>query len=130
MVRYHFDTDFLVKALVTRGPERDLFKRVSATVCEIEMSSIAWYEFSRGPRTPEQLARARAHLEPEGVIAFNEARAELAAEVFRRLGSPRKRAADVAIACTAIERNARLLTANLRDYSGIDGLQLGVDEAR
>jgi predicted nucleic acid-binding protein len=125
LVRYHFDTDFLVKALLSRGPEQTALRRISATLCSIEMSSIAWYEFSRGPRTPEQLARARALIDPEGIVGFAEAHAERAADVFRRLGSPRKRAADIAIACIALERNARLLSSNLRDYSGIDGLKLG-----
>jgi predicted nucleic acid-binding protein len=41
------------------------------------------------------------------------------------MGSPRKRAADIAIAVTAISRNARLLSGNTRDISGIEGLQLG-----
>ena len=26
----------------------------------VQMSSVAWYEFARGPRTPEQLAVARS----------------------------------------------------------------------
>lgn len=127
VIRYHLDTDFLVKALLSTGRERSTLVRLSGARCELEMSSIAWYEFCRGPRTPEQLARARAHLESEGIIAWTEDLAERAADLFRRLGSPRKRAADVAIACVAIERGARLLTGNLRDYSGIEGLVLGLE---
>ncbi|MBI3182524.1 MAG: PIN domain-containing protein [Myxococcales bacterium] len=127
MTRYHLDTDFLVKALLSSGRERAMLVRLSDTRCEMEMSSIAWYEFCRGPRTPEQLARARAHLEADGIIPFTEDLAERAAELFRGLGSPRKRAADVAIACAAMERGARLLTGNLRDYSGLEGLALGIE---
>lgn len=127
VTRCHLDTDFLVKALLSTGPERETLIRLSATRCELEMSSIAWYEFCRGPRTPEQLARARAHLEDEGIIAFTEELAERSASIFRSLGSPRKRAADVAIACVAMERGARLLSGNLRDYSGIKGLLLGLE---
>ena len=123
--RYHLDTDFLVKAIGAAGPEREIFRRLSATPAEIEMSAIAWYEFCRGPRSPQQLAVARDCLETDGIIAFDEHVAAAAADAFRGLGSPRKRAADLAIATTAITRGARLLTANLRDYSGIDGLLLG-----
>jgi predicted nucleic acid-binding protein len=88
------------------------------------MSAVAWYEFSRGPRTPEQLAVARSFLGEAGVVAFSEGIAEQAAEAFRRLGSPRKRAADVAIGVTALADDAILLTRNARDFAGITGLRV------
>lgn len=125
MIRYHLDTDFLLRALLSRGPERALLRRISDSEAEIEMSAVAWYEFCRGPRRPEQEALARSYLEADGVIAFDEQLAVAAADLFRRLGRPRKRAADIAIAVTAIARDARLLSGNTRDYSSIDGLQLG-----
>ncbi len=56
------------------------------------MSAVAWYEFSRGPRTPEQLAVARGLFLEEGIVPFSEELASCAADAFRRLGSPRKRA--------------------------------------
>ncbi len=125
MVTYHLDTDFLIKAVYSRGAERDLLREIADSTAAIEISAIAWYEFCRGPRTPEQLAVARAFVEEDGVIAFDDDLAGHAADLFRRLGSPRKRAADLAIATTALARRARLLTANTRDYSGIEGLLLG-----
>ncbi len=125
VTRYHLDTDFLVKALSGPGDERDTLRTVSDSACEIEISALAWYEFCRGPRKPEQLAVARSYLEADGVVPFDESAAETAAELFRAMGSPRRRAFDVAIAAVAIDRRARLLTANTRDYSGIDGLELG-----
>jgi predicted nucleic acid-binding protein len=125
VIRYHLDTDFLLRALLSRGPERALLRRISDSEAEIEMSAVAWYEFCRGPRRPEQEALARSYLEADGVIAFDEQLAVAAADLFRRLGRPRKRAADIAIAVTAIARDARLLSGNTRDYSSIDGLQLG-----
>ena len=87
------------------------------------MSAVAWYEFCRGPRTPEQLAVARSFLGEDGVLAFTEASAVEAADVFRRLGSPRRRAADVAIGVTAAIHQAVLLTRNARDFTGIPGLR-------
>ena len=90
---FHLDSDFLVYALSTRGP-----------------------------RTPEQLAVARSFLGDEGVAAFSEGIADEAAEVFRRLGSPRKRAADVAIGVTAVAHDAVLLTRNARDFAGLPSL--------
>ena len=74
-MRVHLDTDFLVRALANRGPER------------------------------------RKLL-------------ERAAEVFRQLGSPRRRSADIAIGVTAQELNARLLSCNADDFTGIPGLEV------
>jgi predicted nucleic acid-binding protein len=91
---------------------------------EIQISAVAWYEFSRGPRTPEQLAVARSFFPEDGVVPFSEDIAAEAAEVFRRLGSPRKRAADVAIGVTAAVSEAALCTHNARDFAGIPDLAL------
>ncbi len=122
-MRYHLDTDFLVYALSTPGPERSRLQALADSEAELEMSAVAWYEFSRGPRTPEQLAVARSFLGDEGVVAFTEAIAAYAADVFRRLGSPRKRAADVAIGVTAALLGAVLVTRNARDFAGIPELR-------
>jgi predicted nucleic acid-binding protein len=122
-MRYHLDTDFLVYALSSPGPERRRLRALAESDAEIQMSAVAWYEFSRGPRTPEQLAVARSFLGEEGVVAFSEPTAAEAADVFRRLGSPRRRAADVAIGVTAAIQKAVLVTRNERDFAGIPGLE-------
>ncbi len=123
-MRYHVDTDFLVYALSAAGTERRRLRVLADSDAEIQMSAVAWYEFSRGPRTPEQLAVARSFLGEDGVVAFSEGIAAEAAEVFRRLGSPRKRAADVAIGVTAAVHDAVLVTRNARDFAGIPGLHV------
>ena len=122
-MRFHLDTDFLVYALSVPGKERRRLRALADSDAEIGMSAVAWYEFSRGPRTPEQLAVARSFLGEDGVVAFDEPLAGLAAESFRRLGSPRKRAADVAIGVTAAAHGATLLTRNARDFAGVPGLE-------
>ncbi len=88
------------------------------------MSAVAWYEFTRGPRTPHQLAVARSLFPEDGVIPFSEELAAEAAEVFRRLGSPRRHSADVAIGVTAAAMGARLLTRNASDFAGIPRLHV------
>ena len=123
----HLDTDFLVYALASGGPERRWLVEVAESDEAIEMSAVAWYEFSRGPRTPEQLATAREVLGADGVVPLSEQLATAAAEVFRRLGSPRRRAADIAIGVTAASCNATLISRNVRDFAGIPDL---VVEAR
>jgi predicted nucleic acid-binding protein len=121
----HLDTDFLVYALGVADKERRRLLRLVDSDDAIQMSAVAWYEFSRGPRTPEQLAVARSLLAPtDGIVPFSEELATRAAEVFRLLGSPRKRAADIAIGVTAAALGATLLTRNRRDFAGVPHLTL------
>ena len=120
----HLDTDFLVISLTAAGPQRRRLREISASGQAIEISAIAWYEFSRGPRTPDQLATARAFFTEDGIVPFSEQLASMSAEVFRQLGSPRRRAADIAIGVTAASRNAILMSLNARDFAGIPGVQV------
>ena len=123
-MRFHLDTDFLIFALSRAGPERRRLSEMADSAADIQMSAVAWYEFTRGPRTPEQLAVARDFLLEDGVVAFSEELALQAADVFRRLGSPRRRAADVAIGVTAAALGAVLVTRNAGDFAGIPDLHL------
>lgn len=123
-MRVHLDTDFLVVALSSAGKARRDLMALADSEHELQISAVAWYEFARGPRTPEQLGVARALFGDDGIIPFSDDLASIAADVFRSLGSPRKRAADVAIGVTASTCGARLYTRNRRDFAGIPGLEL------
>ena len=123
-MRIQVDADFLIYALSQAGPERNRLRRAAESDAVLQISAVAWYEFSRGPRLPEQMAVARSLFAADGVIPFDETLAAYAAEVFRRLGSPRRRAADIAIGVTAAATSAVLLTRNARDFAGIPDLQL------
>jgi predicted nucleic acid-binding protein len=126
-VRVHLDTDFLIHALGRSGKERRRLLELADSDAVIQVSAIAWYEFTRGPRTPEQIAVARSFFaEDDGVAPFSEEIALLAAEVFRRLGSPRRKAADVAIGVSASAAGALLLTRNKQDFAGIPDLSIEV----
>jgi predicted nucleic acid-binding protein len=126
VTRYHLDTDFLVLATANRrGPEHHRLLEVLQSRAFVEISAIAWYEFLRGPRTPEAVAVASAMFGEEGILAFDEATAQRAADLYRGAAATRRRAADLAIAAHAIGRRATLLTHNPRDYAGIEGLTLG-----
>jgi predicted nucleic acid-binding protein len=121
-MRYHLDTDFLIFALSSAGSERKALLVLADSEAEIQISAVAWYEFSRGPRTPEQLAVARSLFFEDGIVPFSEEIATLAAEVFRGLGSPRRRAADIAIGVTASAMDAVLLTRKPSDFAGVPRL--------
>lgn len=132
-MRVHLDTDFLIFALAGAGPERRRLLELARSEAEMEMSAVAWYEFVRGPRTPEQLAVARSLFPGGGIIPLSEELAQLAGEVFRILGSPRRRAADIAIGVTSAARDALLLSRNAGDFAGISGLEVeavGADARR
>ncbi len=123
-MRYHLDTDFLIFALSAAGPERRRLTQLAESEAELQMSAVAWYEFSRGPRIPEQLSIARSFFFDDGIVPFSEELAAIAGEVFRSLGSPRRRAADVAIGVTSAALRATLLTRNAKDFAGIPHLQV------
>ena len=125
MTSYHIDSDVLVYATSVAGPERTRLLSLAEASATLHMSAVAWYEYSRGPRLPEQLALARHFLEEhDGVVPLNDELASRAAEVFRRLGSPRRRANDIAIGVTASACDAVLLTRNVRDFVGIADLHV------
>ena len=121
---FHLDTDFLVYALAAAGSERRRLLDLANSGVAVELSAVAWYEFCRGPRTPEQLATARAFFTDDGIVPLSEGIAATAADVFRLLGSPRRRAADIAIGVTAAARGATLVSRNARDFAGIPGLRV------
>ena len=125
----HLDTDFLVFATQVSGPERARLVALSESAESIQMSALAWYEYARGPRTPEQLALARFFIDEEGIVPLTEELAGRAGDVFRRLCSPRRRANDIAIGVTALVCDATLLTRNIADFGGIDGLRVAGPDA-
>jgi hypothetical protein len=85
-MRVHLDADFLIYAVARGGPERERLRELVRSDAILQMSAVAWYEFARGPRTPEQLALARGQLEEnDGVVELSEALAVRAADAFRAL---------------------------------------------
>ena len=123
--RYHLDTDFLVRAVTSpRHVEAERLDVLEEGGATFEMSAVAWYEFARGPRTPEQLAAAQAFLGRGAILGFTELAADRAADIFRRRKAKKRRAGDVAIAAVALLRGATLLTGNPGDFEDIDGLDV------
>lgn len=120
MIPVHLDASYLIRCLTEREEWLKL-EALGQSDRPIQMSAIAWYEFCRGPRTPQQVAAARSFLLEDGVLAFTEDLAEAAANVFRRQGS-RARVADIAIGTTAVAYSARLLTHNREDFNVVPGL--------
>ena len=120
----HLDTSVLVDALT--GTRRSLaaLERTVAAGHVIGISSLALYEWLRGPRTAEELADQESLLPAVEARAFGSTEATRAADVYRSAKRARGRDMDIAIAACAIEQRARLWTLNPGDFRDLPGLDL------
>ncbi len=118
------DTSALIDSL--SGPRRSASRLRDLIVAgeRILLPSIVLYEWLRGPRLSEELAVQEELFPRDGVIAFGAHEASIAADLYRRVKTPRGRELDLAIAAIAIAREASLWTLNRKDFLDIPGLQL------
>ena len=91
---------------------------------QVALSAIVLYEWLRGPRVHQELVDQEAVFPRDHAIPFGPAEAALAADLYKRLKGARGREMDLAIAATALVRNAVLWTLNPEDFRDIPGLQL------
>jgi predicted nucleic acid-binding protein len=82
------------------------------------------YEWLRGPRLPEELRFQERLFPREQAIPFGAREAALAANLYKRVPRARGREIDLAIAATAIVRDATVWTLNPSDFKDIDDLKL------
>ena len=120
----HLDTSALIAALAGERAALARFRRLTEEGERVGVSTLVLYEWWRGPRTKSDLAFQEVLLPRESAFAFGAAEAALAAEITRRLGNPRQRSLDIAIAACAIANGASLWTLNARDFRDIAGLDL------
>ena len=114
----------MVGAFVPNGPAVHQLRALAAAGDHATFSSIALFEWLRGPRTPGEL-QLRNVMFPDDVVApFGPGEAERAARIYRALKGARRREADIAIAACAIEHNAALWTLNPADFRDIPDLAL------
>jgi len=123
-VRVQLDVDFLAYALSTGGPERRRLTELAESDAEIQISAVAWYEFSRGPRTPQQITVVRSFFFEDGSCrsprSWLPPRPKSSATSVHPVGalptSP--------IGVTAASMGALLLSRNAGDFAGIPHLQV------
>lgn len=99
-------------------------RRAVADAHRLGVSSLALYEWRRGPRTEVELAIEASLLGPESVVAFGEPEARLAAAAYSTVRRARGRELDIAIAACAISQGAWLWTLNVADFADIPTLDL------
>jgi predicted nucleic acid-binding protein len=110
----HFDTNFLIQALVAHSPAHERFQRWAQSQEECNTSSIAWAEFLCGP-LDESAAAIAVQIFPNSE-PFLSADAVLAARLFNQTGRRSRSLADCMIASLAIRCGARLATSNTVDF--------------
>lgn len=120
----HLDTSVLVDALT--GPRRSLplLERTVARGHVIAVSTLAFFEWLRGPRAPEELEDQEALLPSVEARPFGPPEAARAAGIYRAVKRARGRDMDIAIAACTIEHGAHLWTLNPDDFRDIPGLGL------
>lgn len=118
------DTSALIDALC--GPQRSLNRLIAFAESGelLGIPAVVLYEWLRGPRVPEELRFQEELFPRERAIPFASQEAALAAELYKSVSRARGRELDLAIAATAIIRDAALWTLNRDDFADIRGLQL------
>lgn len=111
----HFDTSFLIHALVPGSPAEAKVLAWLTAGEDFGISAIAWSEFLCGPLTPQDEALARLILvAPE---SFTPADARRAAELFNYTGRRSRSLADCQIAAVALSCGVPVATNNLTDFT-------------
>src|SRR5579863_3222894 len=118
------DTSVLIDSLT--GPRRS----AGALRAAIErgerllLPALVLYEWLRGPRLAEELAAQEALLPSESALPFGPQEAVVSARLYRSARRARGREVDLAIAASAIVKEAALWTLNTADFAGIPGLRI------
>jgi predicted nucleic acid-binding protein len=120
----HLDTSVLVDALTGAGRSAAALRRTIEAGERVGLSSLALYEWLRGPRRPAEVAAQEAILPAGTAIQFGPREASIAANLYRATRGARLRAADLAIAACAISHAARLWTLDPDDFRDIPDLVL------
>ncbi|HXG54950.1 MAG TPA: type II toxin-antitoxin system VapC family toxin [Vicinamibacterales bacterium] len=120
----HLDTSALVAALTADRPAAPVLRGLLVQRMRLGVSSLVLYEWWRGPRVKRELDYQELLLPRAAACGFGLEEAALAADLYRRMGRPRRRTMDIAIAACALTHDAELWTLNPGDFRDIPGLTL------
>lgn len=118
------DTCVLIDALTGSRRSAPALRAFIADGERLAISTLVLYEWLRGPRVPSELAAQEALLPSEAALEFGPREAKASAEIYRAVKSPRARSIDIAIAASAIAKDAALWTLNEADFQDIPGLRI------
>ena len=120
----HLDTSAIVGAFAGSRPEIERLTDLLAEGHRLSLSTVALYEWLRGPRTAAEIDIQTGIVPPESVCTFGPQEAALAVRLYQSVRRPRGRDLDLAIAACALVDDAALWTANRKDFDDIPGLRL------
>ena len=120
----HLDTSALVGAFAGSRPEIERLTGLLAGGHRLSLSTVALYEWLRGPRTAAEIDIQTNLVPPQSVCTFGANEAAVAARLYQSVRRPRGRDLDLAIAACALVHGAALWTANRKDFDDIPGLDL------
>ena|SRR3989442_11718772 len=118
------DTSVLVDALTGRRHSSTALSGAISRGDRLGLSTLALYEWLRGPRNETELRDQEALLPANAAFPFGASEAVIAAGLYRRVARARQRESDLAIAAVAITQDALLWTLNADDFRDIPGLRL------
>lgn len=118
------DTSVLIDALSGPGRSAAALRAAITEGHRIRLSSLVLYEWLRGPRLPEELEAQEALFPAAEAVPFSPTEAARAARLYGRTSRPGGREIDIALAATALEREAQIWTLNERDFDDIPDLEL------
>lgn len=118
----HLDTSFLIRALVPGSREDAQLRDWLSSETPVAISAVAWAEFLCGPLAAHDLSLAAAVVGE--AVPLTADHAVQTAELFNAAGRKRGTFVDCLIASVAIGEEARLATANPKDFNGMPGLRL------
>ena len=118
------DTSVIIDSL--SGPKRSAaaLRSVIEQGERLLIPSLVLYEWLRGPRLAEELTAQEALFPRASALPFGASEASLSARLYQSVGRPRGREIDLAIAASAIVKEAALWTLNAADFRDIPGLRL------
>ncbi|MGH7358858.1 MAG: type II toxin-antitoxin system VapC family toxin [Candidatus Rokuibacteriota bacterium] len=120
----HLDTSVLVDALAGKRRSARELRRVVEEGERIAISTLALYEWLRGPRVEAELADQEELLPTDQAVPFGPREAARAAQLYRSLSRARGREFDLCVAACALVQEASLWTLNPGDFRDIPGLVL------
>lgn len=118
------DTSVLIDALSGSRRSGPALRRAIESGERMFLPSLVLYEWLRGPRLSSELIAQEVLFPSAAVAVFGAREAVLSAEIYRSVRRPRDREIDIAIAATAITREAQLWTLNNADFADIPGISL------
>lgn len=118
------DTSILIDSLCGQRRSATALRKAFEEGERILLPALVLYEWLRGPRLDTEIARQEALFPSEAVVTFGVREAAVSAQLYRTLRRPRGQEVDLAIAASALVRDAQLWTLNRSDFRDIPKLRL------